>query len=77
VNKISVYPNPSNGLFNLTLEGISESTIEIYNVEGKKILSKIQENEEVLSFELQTEGIYFVKIINTDFVETKKVVVKK
>jgi len=77
VNKISVYPNPSNGLFNLTLEGISESTIEIYNIQGKKILSKIQENEEVLSFELQTEGIYFVKIINNHFVETKKVVVKK
>ena len=60
---ISVYPNPSNSIFNIENDNITK--IEVYDLVGKLILK--QENEfGVSSFDLNQypTGIYFAKILN-------------
>ena len=61
--KISVYPNPSNSIFNIENDNITK--IEVYDLVGKLILK--QENEfGVSSFDLNQypAGIYLIKILN-------------
>ena len=64
--KYSIYPNPSNGLFNINM---SESAlfIEVYNFEGKRLL-KFENTENQLSIDLTdyAPGIYFVSIMNVN-----------
>ena len=61
--KKNIYPNPSNGIFNIENDNITK--IEIFDLAGKLILK--QENEfGVSSFDLNQypAGIYLTKILN-------------
>ena len=66
LNTIAIYPNPSNGIFNINLGEINPTLIEVYDVSGKIILSKkdIKSSNFETSIDLTSaaQGIYFVKI---------------
>ena len=72
--ELSIYPNPSHGIFNLKFTGAAIETIRIrvYNITGKIIstISAGAENNE-LNLTGQPQGIYFVHIIygGSDFVQ--------
>ena len=76
VNSISVYPNPSNGKFNLKIsqfEDLKIESVEIYNVYGQKVdelmsgrvneLNPTQQFNNSITLDLsnQPSGVYFVK----------------
>lgn len=69
VNGLSVYPNPSNGIFNLRYED-SLKEVSVYDVVGRQIQvirpELNQEKVEFIDIEDQIEGIYFLVLINTD-----------
>ncbi len=74
VSKIVVYPNPVSDY--LTISGIDfESKVEIYSISGQMVDEFLVQQEITIPIAL-TAGIYFVKIANTDYVITKKIVVK-
>lgn len=57
-----VYPNPSNGLFNLRLE--SSAIIEITDVLGRTILvDKVNSGNYQLDLDNSVSGVYFIKAI--------------
>ena len=56
--KIQVYPNPSNGVFNIETEG--ETAITIYNLMGQTVATGKTENGVVTVSNLSS-GVYFVK----------------
>ena len=59
---ISIYPNPSNGIYNLESPYLIES-IEVYNVIGELVsTSPIHSKEYELNIQQYTKGIYFVKM---------------
>jgi len=66
LNNISVYPNPSKGVFNISLGDISPSLLEVYDLTGKIIVSKkdiaITNYETIIDLSNVSQGIYFVKI---------------
>jgi len=68
---ISVYPNPSNGEFNIKGEGII--SYEIINVNGE-IVDQQNNNSERFKINLENhaEGIYYLKLITNEGVQTKK-----
>lgn len=69
----NIYPNPSNGTFNIRSNDAIGSNIEIKNMLGQTIITK-NINSSIIEFELNVApGIYFASIIK----EGKKVSSKK
>lgn len=64
--EISIFPNPSNDIFELVFNNVHVENINIYNNLGQKILDEIQINknldEFIINLENQNSGIYYVKI---------------
>ena len=77
---ISVYPNPSHGQFQFTMDASMVSNnckMEIYNLQGERIYqSGITNTEFDLDLSNQTNGVYFVKIYTGQSVLTKKIVIQ-
>ncbi len=81
-NGINVYPNPSNGVFNVSGEFSTNNnvTITVLDITGKTVLIKKLDNVSILNQEIDlssnNKGIYFVKINNNDKTATYKVTVE-
>jgi polyhydroxybutyrate depolymerase len=74
LDKVNIYPNPSNG--ELFITGISSSaTVECYDVSGRKIFSQ-NRNSSNITLKLN-KGIYFVRITDdAGYSGTKKVIIE-
>jgi hypothetical protein len=81
---VSVYPNPSKGIFQVSglLPQISGSlsvapALEIFNVLGEKVYSAIvNANQETVSLDVPV-GIYFLYIKTTQGTAVQKLVIHK
>ncbi|MCH8318949.1 MAG: T9SS type A sorting domain-containing protein [Bacteroidetes bacterium] len=79
-NLVSIYPNPSSGVFFLktNLKNANELNVSVYDILGKIVYSKeykqAQNNIYKIDLSNNPKGIYFVRISNDDFSVTKKVV---
>jgi hypothetical protein len=74
-----IYPNPTTGDFTLEQKGEKVNgniTVEIYGMTGEKVLtSKINgERKHMFSLSDAPFGIYFVKIVANDLIETTKLI---
>jgi hypothetical protein len=82
-NPIKIYPNPSNGTFNLKFKGIeaTEYSIEIVDIIGKKVYNSsgmvLLDNNILLDLSLLNSGTYFLKMVNGKDVQTKQLVIVK
>ncbi len=81
-DNLMVYPNPSNGEFNIHLVGFNEkeANIKVYNLTGALIYeAKGTIANGNLDHEIKldkAQGVYFVKIESTAGVITKKIILK-
>ncbi|MDD4149807.1 MAG: T9SS type A sorting domain-containing protein, partial [Bacteroidales bacterium] len=78
--EISIYPNPNNGLFNLSFGNVNgKVNYQIYDIKGRVIINKdIQTNGETIeevSLDL-TSGVYFVRIITETQTLVQKLVIE-
>lgn len=76
-NEVSISPNPSNGLFNLQIEGNLNrySFIEVVDVNGKRVYnSPIQSSSNTIDLSSFAKGIYFVRVQGCYEVLTFKVI---
>lgn len=77
--KASVYPNPSNGVFNLVWETEGENnSIYIYNLNGA-LVKKLNEidlisNEKTIDLSDFPDGMYFIQLHGNNSVESVKVI---
>ena len=79
---VSVFPNPSNGIFNvgMDLAGAHHVTVAIQNLQGKEVAQHdlgMVSGEATQEFDLSTmaAGLYFVKIrVDEDFVVRKLII---
>ena len=81
ITNISVYPNPSSGIFTLELNNIIEKNtiLTIVNSVGKVILSeKLEIGERTKDINLSefSKGIYFLEIETENRIINKKLIVK-
>ena len=61
-NKLSIFPNPSNGVFNIKASQ-NISSVNIYNMIGNLVMVKnIANNQSVLNIESLTNGVYFIEL---------------
>lgn len=80
LENISVYPNPSNGVFNISMGNVNVTSIEVYDLMGKLIIPKINgitiDNQTTIDLSSAAKGIYFVKIIDDNKHQTVKRIIK-
>ncbi len=80
VDKIVIYPNPSNTIFNVSFGSIQIKSIEVYDISGKVIYSDNatlnKEREIKVDLGNTASGIYFMKI-NSDKGSTIQKIVKE
>jgi hypothetical protein len=78
-SSISVYPNPTAAGFTLEFKKetrMDNVCVEIYNAQGKKLLTKnlVGERRHVFSLSDHPAGVYFIRVISGTEVETIKVI---
>jgi len=74
-----IYPNPTTGIFTLECSGILKDQliqVEVYTMRGEKILTEQFYGAQKHEFSLSDKpvGIYFIRVITGDRVETGKIV---
>jgi hypothetical protein len=78
LNNVFVYPNPSKGIFNISLGKLQPTGIEVYDLTGKKVYAKneiaISNFETKIDLSNVTQGIYFVKIIDNNQSTVKRII---
>jgi hypothetical protein len=77
-NQIAVFPNPSNGIFNIAFGNLNPTQIDVYDISGKLILEKkqleISNNQTNIDLSKTSDGVYFVKITTEDNTITKRII---
>ena len=69
--EVSLYPNPANDILNIEMTSDVKS-IEIYNIQGQKVLSS---NQKQINVSNLASGIYMIRIQDVDnAIATKKIV---
>lgn len=76
-----IYPNPTTGTFTLLNRGpeIGKVQVEIYNIRGERVLTSYFADKKSHSFSLsgQTAGLYFVKVLSGDQIESFKLILNR
>ena len=73
--QVKIYPNPNNGIFTLDLSQKEQSSeIYIYNLSGKLVQQVNTSNNNVIDINKQPSGIYFVKVVQQNGVNTVKII---
>jgi hypothetical protein len=74
-DKALVYPNPSNGTFNLNL-GEGQWDVVVYDITGRKVYENRMEGRSVLDLGKCQKGIYFLKATDESRSLTTKIMVQ-
>ncbi len=75
LQNVGMYPNPSNGLLNISTD--SELQVTIHDILGKKVFSKEGINTEVLDLSHLNNGMYLVNISDGINMTSKKLIINK
>jgi Secretion system C-terminal sorting domain len=75
-NELNIYPNPSKNLFNVDFNDSKTGSYQLFDIQGKNILSNSFENKKALNIDLKifNPGIYLLNIKSGDKVFNKKLI---
>ena len=76
--QVSVYPNPANNSFNVSVTGNSKQVnVCVYDINGKMVLSQIINGKTSIDTSHLIDGVYNVSIANSEGVVNKRLVIAK
>jgi len=75
--EVKIFPNPVVGRFlNIEIKGFSDYQVEVFNVFGKRVFNKkLKQQTYQISIQDWSSGIYLLKIKNSKYQETRKVII--
>lgn len=76
-NKLTVFPNPGNGLFTIVLENSEALKLNVFNASGQKVFHQVyteQSNQVQLDLSNYHSGIYFVEVKQSNKSQMVKVI---
>ncbi len=77
LESISIYPNPSNGIFNIDIYNADNNVnMIVINAQGQIVYSEKVGTSTQIDLSNQPDGIYFVKFINNNNITIKKIIVR-
>ncbi len=76
IENFKMYPNPvSNGFIRINTLDNAQKSIQIFDILGKKVFSKLIINEE-LNISKLNSGVYILKVFENGKTATRKLVIK-
>jgi PKD repeat protein len=76
-NELHIYPNPNNGNFTIEVPGLEKGLAQIYDVNGKLILSQAINGKAYIDASSLSEGIYNIVVTSNGGILNKRVVIIK
>ncbi|WP_417199410.1 endonuclease [Bizionia sp.] len=76
ISNINMYPNPVKNSLNINLNYPNQTQIDIYNVLGKKVISKVIYKSDIINTEQLSSGMYIVRIKQNETSISKKLIKK-
>ncbi|MES2398227.1 MAG: GEVED domain-containing protein [Bacteroidota bacterium] len=83
LNTISVYPNPTTGLFNITASNanFTQLTISVMDIQGKEVFNTSDKNysanyNKQINLEGLAKGIYYIRLNTGAGVKTQKLIIQ-
>ncbi len=77
---VSVYPNPSNGIFNIHIAKFSgKVNLQVVDMNGRIVFNQNEDNfntEKSINLSGLSKGVYILKVDNTEFNYTNKIIIK-
>jgi len=79
---ISIYPNPSEGIFNISIEGVSGKVhVKVFDIHGNDYrFFEVEGTKNIITEKLDLKelatGVYFISFKAKDFSEVKKIVIQ-
>lgn len=73
---VTVYPNPSQGLVNISNDKKTENTIVVYDMLGNEVLTKVANTATTIDLSAAGTGVYLVKVSNDNGSKVERVVIK-
>jgi hypothetical protein len=82
-DNVNVYPNPSDGMFNISISNanFSELTIKITDIQGKEVFRDVEKNistdyNKQINLSDLAKGIYYIRLSNGSELSIKKLIVQ-
>ena len=77
-NQLTIYPNPTKGIFTIDLAGVNENTsITVYDVLGKVIVNqKLIRTKTLIDLTGNKKGIYFINIQSDNEKIVRKIILQ-
>jgi hypothetical protein len=75
-NEVIIYPNPSNGIFNIVCSNNENFNLEVISLQGNKILDTEFQGKHTLNLSHLNKGVYLVKIHGSDIIHTQKIIIQ-
>lgn len=79
-NLLTIYPNPSTGIFQLATGYwlLTDLKIQVYNAIGEMVLSEtVNQNKSTIDLSDKSNGVYFIKVNSGETVLTEKVLLSR
>jgi type IX secretion system substrate protein/NHL repeat-containing protein len=73
--EVNIYPNPNNGSFVIESSSITKQTMQLYDVNGKFVLSQTINGKTTIDASSLNEGVYNISIISGEGVVNKRLVI--
>ena len=73
INTVSIYPNPSNGEFNIAASSNELSDLTVKDITGKIVISKVFSSNTTINLNNYAKGVYVVDIKNKKGIFTQKI----
>jgi hypothetical protein len=83
IGEVLIYPNPTAGVFNLTISNsnFTELTIDVFDIQGKEVYNTVDKNKsndytKQINLENIAKGLYYIKLNTTNDVKTQKLIIE-
>jgi hypothetical protein len=74
-NQVNIYPNPNNGNFVVESNNTAKQTMQVYDINGKVVLSQVINGKTTIDAGNLSEGVYNISIISNEGVVNKRLVI--
>ncbi|HXD93811.1 MAG TPA: T9SS type A sorting domain-containing protein [Bacteroidia bacterium] len=74
-NNLNIYPNPTNGSFIIESNSSEKQTLQVFDINGKLVLSQTINGKTIIDASILSEGVYNISLISNEGVVNKRLVI--